>query len=124
DRMADPVEALRQHVEQEAADELVGADRHHLLPVGPAAAIILVAESDAAPVEGDQPAVRDRYPVRIARQVGEHGFGPGEGWLGIHDRTLLPDRREVAQESPSVGEPGQLAEEGETTGIAEREQPG
>src|SRR5690606_20510982 len=44
--MADPVEALRQHVEQEAADELVGGERHHLLPVGPAAAIILVAESD------------------------------------------------------------------------------
>ncbi len=45
--MADAVEAARQDVEQEAADELVGGERHDLLAVGAVAAIVLVAEGDA-----------------------------------------------------------------------------
>ena len=49
--VADAVEALRQDVEQEAADELVGGERHDLLPVGAGAAIVLVAEGDAGLVE-------------------------------------------------------------------------
>lgn len=39
--VADAVEALRQDVDQEAADELVGTKRHDLLPAGAAAAVIL-----------------------------------------------------------------------------------
>ncbi len=30
-------------------------------------------------IEGEKPAVRDRDPVRVAGQVGEHGLGAGEG---------------------------------------------
>ena len=45
--MPDAVEPARQNVEQEAADELVGGERHDALAVGPVTAIILVAESDA-----------------------------------------------------------------------------
>ena len=48
--VADAVEPAWQDMEQEAADELLGGKCHHLLPVGAAAAIILVAEGDAAPV--------------------------------------------------------------------------
>src|SRR5213076_1550039 len=40
--VTDAVEAARQDVEQEAADELVGGERHNLLTLGPAAAIVLV----------------------------------------------------------------------------------
>ena len=47
----DAMEAARQDMEQEAADELVGGERHDLLPVGAVAAIVLVAEGDAALVE-------------------------------------------------------------------------
>lgn len=75
--MPDAVESLWQHVEQEAADELVGGKRHELLPVG------AFAEGDAALVEADEAAVRDRDPVRVARQVGEHRFRAGEGRLGV-----------------------------------------
>jgi hypothetical protein len=46
--VADAMEAARQDVEQEAADKLVGCERHDLLPVGPVAAIVLVAEGDAS----------------------------------------------------------------------------
>lgn len=42
--MADAVEAVGQHVDQEAPDELVGGQPHHLLPVTGLDAVILPAE--------------------------------------------------------------------------------
>ena len=81
--VTDAVEPARQDVKQEAADELVGAERHDLLAVRAIAAIILVAEGDAGLVEGEQPPVRDGDAVGVAREIGEHGFGAGEGWLGV-----------------------------------------
>ena len=87
--MADAVKALGQVVEQEAADELVGTKRHHLLPVGAAAAIVLVAEGDAVLAEAEKAAVRDGDAVSVARQIGEDRFGPGEWWLGIDHPALL-----------------------------------
>ena len=41
--MTDAVEALRENVDQEAADELVSGQRHQLLPVGDIVPVILVA---------------------------------------------------------------------------------
>ncbi len=55
--VADAVEARRQDVEQEAADELVRRERHDALPLGAVTAIVLVAEGDAGLVERDQPTV-------------------------------------------------------------------
>ena len=49
--MADAVKSLGQDVEQEAPDELVGGERHRAIPRLPVAAVILVAEGDAALVE-------------------------------------------------------------------------
>ena len=57
--MADAVDPARQDVEQQAANELVGAEGHDLPPVGAAAAIVLVAERHSAAVEPDQAAVGD-----------------------------------------------------------------
>jgi hypothetical protein len=45
------VEPLGQDVEQEAPDELVGRQRHGAEPLPPVAAVILVAEGNAALVE-------------------------------------------------------------------------
>jgi hypothetical protein len=53
--VANAVEPGRQQVEQEAADELVDAERHDLLAVRAVAAIVLVAEGDIGLVERDQP---------------------------------------------------------------------
>jgi hypothetical protein len=55
--MPDAMEALRQNMQQEASDELIGVQRHHAIARGTVAAIIFVAESDAALIERDQPAV-------------------------------------------------------------------
>jgi hypothetical protein len=61
--MTDAVEAVGENVEQEAADELVRAERHGALAVGAVAAIVLVAERDTGLVECDQPVVRDGNAV-------------------------------------------------------------
>lgn len=100
--MADAVEALRQHVEQEAADELVGAEGHGALALGAVATVVLVAEGDAGIVERDQPAVRNGDAVSVSRQIGEHCLWPGEGGLGVHDPLLFAERREVTTESLRV----------------------
>src|ERR1700730_4014892 len=61
--VADAVEALRQDVHQEAADELEGIERHLLVPLGAFEAVILPLEGDAPVVEGDQAAIGDRHPI-------------------------------------------------------------
>ena len=55
--VADAVEPLGQGVEQEAPDELVGRQRHRAMAGLPVAAIVLIAEGDAALVETDEAAV-------------------------------------------------------------------
>jgi len=55
--MANTVEAAWQDVEQEAADELVGAERHDALALGTVAAIVFVSEGDTLLVEVGQPSV-------------------------------------------------------------------
>ena len=52
--MPDAVKAAWQHMEQEAADELVRRERHDALALGRIAAIVLVAECDTGLVEGNQ----------------------------------------------------------------------
>jgi hypothetical protein len=51
--VTDAVEGLRQNMEQEATDELAGAERHGALTVGAIAPIVLVAEGDAGLIERD-----------------------------------------------------------------------
>ena len=81
--VADAVEALRQDVDQESADELVGGERHDLLAVATLGAIVLPSEGDAGAVAGDQPAVGDGDAVGVARQIGQHGLWPAERALGV-----------------------------------------
>ena len=96
-----------------------GAERHDALPLRTIAAIVLVAEGDAGLVERDQTPVRDGDAVGVAREIGEHGLGPGERRLGIDHPALLPDRREVTQEDAPVSETGLGAEEGKPAGVME-----
>ena len=61
--MADAVEAVGQHVAEEAADELGGRERHGLGALAGVKEVILPPEGDALAVECDQPAVGDGAPV-------------------------------------------------------------
>ncbi len=83
--VADAVEALGQHVDEEAADELVRCERHGLVALVPFAPVVLVLEGDAVVVEGDEAAVGDGDAVGVAGEIGEYGLGSGEGALGVDD---------------------------------------
>src|ERR1700674_3754855 len=65
--VADTVEAGRQHMDEEAADELVGGECHDLLPFATLGAIVLPLEGDAVTVERDQAAVGDGDAMSVAR---------------------------------------------------------
>jgi hypothetical protein len=56
-----------------------GTDRQRIMTLGTGE--LLVAEGDAARIEGEQPPARDRDAVSVAREIGEHRFGAGEGAL-------------------------------------------
>ena len=77
------VETALRALGEEAADGLVGGQGHELVAVWAFGAVILPLEGDALVVEGDEAAVSDGDAVGVARQVGEHGLGPGEGPLGV-----------------------------------------
>src|SRR5258706_12731407 len=72
--VADAMKALRQHVHQEAADELMGIECHHLVSLGTFDAVILPLEGDALVAEGNQPAF---------------GYGAVEGRAGCRTEPFL-----------------------------------
>src|SRR5215468_10767306 len=80
---------LWQNVEQEAPDELVGAERHCAVPRRSVAAVIFVAEGHATRIEGNEATVCDGDAMGVAGEIGQHCFWPGEGRLGV-DEPLLP----------------------------------
>src|SRR6266567_7044481 len=83
--VADAMEAAGQDVDEEAADELVDGERHHLSPFAPLGPVVLPPEGHAVVVERDEPAVGDGDTVRIARQISQHGFWTAEWSLRIDD---------------------------------------
>ena len=109
--VSDAMEALRQHVDQEAPDELVGRQRHGLVAGGPLDPIVLVLEGDAVLVGGQQPAIGDRDAVGVARQIAQHLLGPGERLLGVDHPIDLAQWRQIGMECSLVGEPHMIAEE-------------
>src|SRR6478736_8367776 len=89
---------LRQNVEQEAPDELVGAERYCAIPRLPVAAVILVAKGHAALVESNEATVRDGDAMGVTGEIGEYCFWPGEGRLDVDKPVLLHERCEVGGE--------------------------
>ena len=78
--VTDAVEAVGQDVKQEAADELVGIERHHLALV--VVTIVLPQEADPSFVQADQATVGDRDAMGIAAEIVQDLFGPAEWALG------------------------------------------
>ena len=94
--IADALKPIRQHMDQEAADELVGLEGHRFVLV--AAPVVLPAEADLAVVDGQQAAVGDGDAVGIAADILEDLFRAREGSLGVDHPVGLVDWREVAAE--------------------------
>ena len=102
--VADAVETVGQDVDQEAADELVGVERHKLVASVALGPVILPFESDALAVEGDEPAVGNGDPVSVARQVGEHCVRSAKRPLGIDHPFELAQRGKLGFEGCRLGE--------------------
>src|SRR5213078_4506335 len=78
---ANPMEAVRQNVKEEAADEFIHLELHDIS----GATAILAAEADVVPVHIQQPIVGHRDTMRVARKIGQHALGPRKGPLRIND---------------------------------------
>ena len=83
--MADAVEAAGQDVQEKAADELGGVERHGPEPVAAFDPVVLPFEGHAGFVEHEEPGVGDRDAVGVAGEIGEDGLRTGEGSLGVDD---------------------------------------
>src|SRR5215469_4036325 len=89
---------LWQNVEQEAPDELVGAECHCPVSRRSVAAVIIVPEGHATLVESNEPAVRDGDVMGVAGEIGKHCFWAREGRLGVDKPILSFERREMRAE--------------------------
>src|SRR5262245_40385624 len=83
--VTDAMQSVGQDMDQEAADELVGVERHKLIASVALGPVILPFESDALAGEGDEPAVGNSSAVCVAGKVGEDGVGSAKRSLGIDD---------------------------------------
>src|SRR5271169_2955834 len=89
-----------------------GASVIRAKPRLPVAAIVLVAEGDAALVEAEQAAVRDGDAVGVPGEIGEHRFGPGGGrWLDVEEPFLPAERGKMCGKGLPVTQGFELAEE-------------
>ena len=105
------MEALGQHVKQEAPDELVWVQGHRLPTFRAFDAIVLPVERHAAVVGCDQPPVRDGDAVCVARQIPQHLLGPRERRLAVDHPPGMPQRSEEPLEPLRIEEGRELSME-------------
>src|ERR1700722_13239788 len=113
--MADPLQSLRQDVQQEAADELVGLEGHSLLSV--VVSVVFPAEGHCPIVDIEETIIRDGDTMGIAADVIEDLLGSGKGRLGIDDPFLLSQRFEISSEGMALTQLLQGGEELEFTAV-------
>src|SRR5215470_2838945 len=118
--VADTMQAFWQHVNEEAADEPVGGERHLLVSIAALDAVILPLEGDALLVESNQSAVGDGDAVGVARQIGQHGLRSTEWLFGVDDPFDLAQRSQIGGECSAGSERGVSAEEAEAAGMVRR----
>lgn len=107
--MAERMEAVRQRVQQEAANELVRVERHHLCPS--AMTIIPPAERDAFVLRADQPGISDGDAMGVATEVGQHLPWTAERRFGVDHPVETARPGQQAGEGGWLGQAGSVAEE-------------
>jgi hypothetical protein len=88
--VADAMKARGQQMQQEAAHELVSHQRHRFVAGTTVGSVVLPVESHAAIITRDEPAVGDRHPMGIARQIAVGGFGHTVGYERPHRELHTP----------------------------------
>src|SRR5262249_30035049 len=76
------VQVARQDMEEKAADELGGVERHGLEPIAAFDPIVFPFEGDAVVVERDETRVGDGEAMSVAGKIGKDGLRPGERPFG------------------------------------------
>src|SRR6516162_3691810 len=115
--VTDAMKSVGHDMDQEAADELVGVERHKLITSVALGSVILPFESDALAGEGDEPAVGNSSTVCVAGKVGEDGVGSAKRSLGIDDPFDLAQCGEACVEGCRLGEGGLVGEELQPPGL-------
>ena len=85
-KIPDSHESLRQHVQEEAAQELSSQHCHCALLA--AVSIVLPSEGDAFAVECEEPMIGDGDPVRISAEIAQDLLRATEGRFGIDHPVL------------------------------------
>ncbi len=116
-RVADAVEARRQDMDQETADELVRGQTHGLHAITALDAVVFPAESYGVGISNHEAVVRDRDAVCVSAQIGQHRLRSAEGGLGIHNPVSFAQWREMGGEGSWVGQSGQGPAEGSDNSI-------
>jgi hypothetical protein len=111
------MEAIRQYVEEEAADELGDLDSHDFALGTAAFPIVLPAEADVGLVEIEQATVGDRDAMGVAREIGQDLLGTGEGLFGIDDPFGCAQGRESGGKCLRLVETDESDKELQFTGI-------
>src|ERR1700675_3267 len=114
---ANAMEAIRQHMEEEAANELGDRDSHDFCLVIAAFPIVLPAEGDVGLVEIEQATVGDRNAMGVAREIGQDLLGTGEGLLGIDNPFGCTHGRESGGKCLRLVETDEIPQELQFTGI-------
>ena len=104
--VADAVETLGQHVDQETSDELVRLKPHRLPSVGAVDAIIFPAERDRVVIGCNEATVRDGDPMGVTGEIAQDLFGSRERSLAIDHPADAPQGGDEAFERSLVGKPG------------------
>ena len=111
--MADPMEPVREDVEQEAPDELEGCDGHDLSLEPTTSTVVLVVEGNAVVGGVDQAIVGHRDPVGVAAEIGERAGRSLEGLLAVDEPLGLFEWGEIGREHSLIIEPLMVTEEAE-----------
>src|SRR6516164_7576122 len=108
--VADAVEALGQHVHQEAPDKLMRVKPHGLPAARAVDAIVLPTERDAGLVSGNEAAVRDGDTMRVTGEIAQYLLGSRERRLAVDYPVDAPQHGDEALERPLLGKPGMRVE--------------
>jgi len=112
--VADALKRVREDMQQEAPQELVGRQGHHFLLV--LVFIVLVAEADLPVLQLSQPVIGDGDTMRVAGQIVQHAIGSAEGRLGVDHPFPAAERSQISGEAGRDGQVLQLAVEAQFTG--------
>ena len=115
--MTNMMEPVGKDLDQKAADELIGVERHQLvgrIGLGP---VILPPEGHALAVKSDEPAIGDGDPVSVAGQVGGDSVGSAEGLFGMDDPFDLPQCGKAGFKGGWLGQAGLVGEKLHAPGV-------